>query len=78
MSEDNMEKIVEFSLDPNNPPEISKEELERLDAMTDEEVEAAALSDPDCPPCTDEELSQFQPVNRHLAKEPVHFVLSLS
>lgn len=28
----------------------SQTDWERVDAMTDEEIEAAALSDPDCPP----------------------------
>jgi hypothetical protein len=31
----------------------------RLDAMTDEEIEAAAASDPDNPPMTDEELAEL-------------------
>ena len=33
---------------------------ERLAAMTDEEVTAAALSDPDAQPLTDEQLSKFR------------------
>ena len=45
--------------------------------MTDEEVEAAALSDPDCPPLTEEELARLKPVSRvkrlrwalHLSRE---------
>jgi putative transcriptional regulator len=32
----------------------------RLDAMTDEEIEAAARSDPDNPPLTDEQLAQMR------------------
>ena len=28
----------------------SQTDWERVDAMTDEDIEAAALSDPDCPP----------------------------
>jgi len=35
--------------------------VERLRQMTDEEVHAAALSDPDNPPMTEEELSGFRP-----------------
>lgn len=31
----------------------------KLDALTDEEIEAAALSDPDNPPLTDEQLAQM-------------------
>ena len=33
----------------------------RLDAMTDEEVHAAALSDPDAQPLTEEQLAQMKP-----------------
>ena len=32
--------------------------------MTEEEINAAALSDPDCPPLTDEQLAQMRPVSR--------------
>jgi len=36
---------------------------DRLDAMTDEEVHAAALSDPDALPLTEEQLAQMKPVS---------------
>jgi putative transcriptional regulator len=36
----------------------------RLDAMTDEEVVAAALSDPDAQPCTPEQLAKMHRVSR--------------
>src|SRR3979409_1196162 len=36
----------------------------RLDAMTDEEVEAAALSDPDAQPLTPEQLAKMRRVSR--------------
>src|ERR1700681_4840149 len=36
----------------------------RLDAMTDEEVMAAALSDPDAQPLTPERLAKMRPVSR--------------
>lgn len=49
-----------FILDPKNPPTMSKEEWAKLDAMTDEEITAAAESDPDNPPLTDEELERMQ------------------
>jgi putative transcriptional regulator len=39
---------------------MSSEELARLEAMTDAEIEAAARSDPDAQPLTDEELRQFE------------------
>jgi putative transcriptional regulator len=49
-----------FILDPNNPPKMSEEARARLDAMTDEEITAAAESDPDNPPLTDEELERVR------------------
>ena len=50
--------IVRVTLDPNNPPRLTPEQKARLDAMTDEEIEANAASDPDNPPWTDEELAR--------------------
>jgi putative transcriptional regulator len=51
--------MARFTLDPNNPPRISAEALARLDAMTDAEITAAALSDPDNPPLTEDELARM-------------------
>jgi hypothetical protein len=51
---------VRYRLDPNNPPQMSVEELARLDAMTDEEITAAAESDPDNPPLTEEEFAKIK------------------
>jgi putative transcriptional regulator len=53
---------VRFTLDPANPPTMSAEDLARLDALTDEELTANALSDPDNPPLTDEELDRMRAV----------------
>ncbi len=50
----------QFILDPENPPQLTEEEKARLDAMTDEEINAAAESDPDNPPLTDEELERMR------------------
>lgn len=36
----------------------------KLDAMTDEEIEAAARSDHDNPPLTNEELKNLRPVRK--------------
>jgi putative transcriptional regulator len=36
----------------------SKSDWSRADAMSDEDIEAAALSDPDCPPATEEQLAR--------------------
>ena len=50
--------MTRFVLDPNNPPQLSPEQKARLDAMTDEELERNAESDPDNPPLTAEELAR--------------------
>lgn len=51
------EQLIRYrpGIDPKPP---SRTDWARVDAMTDEEVEAAALSDPDAQPSTDEELAQ--------------------
>jgi putative transcriptional regulator len=46
---------------PYIPPEV---DWAALDAMTDEEVEAAALADPDNPPLTEEQLARCTLVRR--------------
>ena len=58
MSEKN---ITKFKFDPNNPPR-GKTDWEKVNAMSDEEINAAALSDPDAQPLTNDELNQFQRV----------------
>jgi putative transcriptional regulator len=39
---------------------MTAEDWRRLEAMTDEEITAAALKDPDNPPLTDEQLARFR------------------
>ncbi len=39
---------------------MTPEDWRRLDALTDEEITAAALSDPDNPPLSDKELAEFR------------------
>lgn len=56
--------MARFTLDPGNPPRMSPEALARLDAMTEAEITAAALSDPDNPPLTDEELARVAAARR--------------
>ena len=51
MSEEN---TTRFRLDEKNLPRLSKSQARRLDSMSDEDIEKAALSDPDNPPLTDE------------------------
>ena len=55
----NDEPIMTFKLDPDHPPAT---DWSAFDAMTDEEQEAAARSDPDNPPLTEEQLARTQPV----------------
>ena len=59
MSEENTTK---FKLDEKNLPHLSKSQAQRLDSMHDEEIEKAALSDPDNPPLTDEKLGALKRV----------------
>ncbi len=49
---------------PGEPPSRGDTDWARLDAMTDEEVAAAALSDPDAQPLTSEQLSKMRRVSR--------------
>jgi len=39
---------------------MTAEDWRRLDALTDEEITAAALADPDNPPLTDAQLARFR------------------
>ena len=57
------EHIVRFTHDPKNLPQPTKAYLARLDAMTDEEITAAALSDPDNPPWTAENFKNARLVH---------------
>jgi putative transcriptional regulator len=47
-----------IALDPQNLPQLTPEQSARLDAMTDAQITAAAMSDPDNPPLTEAELAQ--------------------
>ena len=58
MSEENITKVV---LNPNNPSR-GKTDWEEVGTMTEEEIHAAALSDPDAQPVAPEELEAFKPV----------------
>ncbi|MGF1601553.1 MAG: hypothetical protein ACFCU8_05935 [Thermosynechococcaceae cyanobacterium] len=44
------ETIVQVLSDGSEKILESQTDWDRVDAMTDEQIEAAALSDPDCPP----------------------------
>ena len=49
---------------PGEAPPRGDSDWARLDAMTDEEVVAAALSDPDAQPLTPEQLARMRRVSR--------------
>jgi putative transcriptional regulator len=55
-------KFVQIMPDGSTRPINGRTDWARLDAMTEEEIEANALSDPDNPPITDEELARMWPV----------------
>jgi putative transcriptional regulator len=56
-----MKRIVISAANPKPP--AGKADWSRLDAMSEEERHAAALSDPDCPPLSPEQLARFRRVN---------------
>ena len=53
---------VQVMPDGSTQPIHGRTDWARVDAMTEEELEANALSDPDNPPLTDEELARFRRV----------------
>ena len=53
--------MVEEPPDGSPRPLQDRTDWERLAAMTDEEIDATALADPDNPPLTDEELARLRP-----------------
>jgi len=61
MSKKNTSKVVRYS--PDNLP-TDRTDWARVRAMTDEEVMAAALSDPDAQPLTPEQLAKMRRVPR--------------
>ena len=57
----------------HDPKPLGKSDWERIDAMSDEEAEANALSDPDNPPLTDEQLARaFRPKDIRAIRETLH------
>lgn len=54
------DSTTRFKLDPAHLPRLSKAQAARLDAMTEAEVEAAALADPDAQPLSEEQLAGFK------------------
>jgi putative transcriptional regulator len=56
--------MARITVDLNSLPPLSPEALARIDAMTDAEITAAALSDPDNPPWTPEEIERIVTARR--------------
>lgn len=57
---------IRYNLDPKNLPPLSedaKARLAALDGLSEDELNARALSDPDNPPLTDEELGRVRTVS---------------
>ena len=54
--------VVQVMPDGSTKPLEDRTDWARLEAMTEEEIEANALSDPDNPPLTIEELNRMRPV----------------
>jgi putative transcriptional regulator len=57
-------KATRHEQEPGEAPPTGKTDWARLDAMTDEEVIAAALSDPDAQPLSPEALAKMRRVSR--------------
>ncbi len=51
--------FVRFTLDADNPPQLTEVQRRRLETMTDAEITAAAESDPDNLPLTEDELDRM-------------------
>ena len=56
--------ITRVAVKPGDPLPRGDTDWARLDAMTDEEVIAAALSDPDAQPLTPEQMARMRRVSR--------------
>jgi len=61
MNNNGTSKVVRYSSD-NLPPD--KTDWARVNAMTDEEVMAAALADPDAQPLTPDQLAKMRRISR--------------
>lgn len=58
------ESMARFKLTEVDLPQLDVAQKARLDQLFDTEINAAALSDPDNPPLTDEELSRLASARR--------------
>jgi putative transcriptional regulator len=65
--------IVQVMADGSTRPFEDRTDWQRLDAMTEEEIEANARADPDNPPLTADELARMRPVpNPRLIRQRLH------
>jgi putative transcriptional regulator len=55
--------IVRKKFDPANPVGLTPEQRAYHDALTEEQIQAAAEADEDNPPMTEEELASMKPAN---------------
>ena len=55
--------LVRYRRDPDKPFQPTPEQEAFLNAQTDEEIEAIALTDPDNPPLTEERLARMRPLH---------------
>lgn len=55
--------IVRKTIRPGDRPKLSAELAARQDAMTEDEIQAAAEADEDNPPLTEEEMAAARPAN---------------
>ena len=66
-------RLVQVLPDGTTRPLPDRTDWARLNAMTEEDIHAAALADPDNPPLTEEQLSQFEGVpNVKAIREKLH------
>ena len=56
--------MARITVDLDDLPPLDAAALARIDALTDEQITAAALSDPDNPPWTDEECTRIADARR--------------
>jgi putative transcriptional regulator len=56
--------ITRVTVNPGDPLPRGETDWDRLDSMTDEEILAAALSDPDAQPLTADQLAKMRRVSR--------------
>jgi putative transcriptional regulator len=52
--------MASFRLDTNKPPQLTSDEREQLEVLTDAQITAAALADEDNPPLTQSELRRLR------------------